>query len=814
MLESYKKSLTEQLKVSVETIGYEMVDVDWRQVPFSGKLGLSTTLCFRLAAQEKEWGILKGTVKDRAKELAEELSGKLQEQNMPGDVVAENGYLNFYFDLSKLAVQLVETVIEEGEEYGQGPKKPQRVMVEYSQPNTHKGFHVGHFRNVCLGHSVALIARKAGYDVVTANYLGDIGMHVIKCLWGYLKYYAGQEPDEGRGRWLGEIYAEADDRIELRYYAVDTIRQTIGTYPHLVTKLDNFITQLIPGSEQQQVFTRARLHYALDPNWQNAVDTADGGIDLKNLGSSEVVPDGGPGNVYHKRLRESLEGQTPEAMQRYINRILDESSRAVAVQLYVPAIWSEASRWISAIVDAAQETLAGILADEEVQEKLGDKIQALLKGFLDGEYLLPSQVTDVKKKKVPEVVLHIQSLSRARDLLAKYQGLDAKMDWWPETDIGDVETKDLFQRWEGKDPDLLKIWEETRAWSLDEFQAIYDHVGAEFQVWFYESQVEEEGKEIVDDMIEKGLAEDQRPDGPVLIHIDKLLEERGVEEEKEYRTLLILRSDGTSLYSTKDLSLAKRKFEDYGIDYSIYVVDARQKFYFEQVFKALELWGFEQAKDCYHLAYEMVTLPSGTMSSRAGNIVLLEDFLAEAKNRALEVVREKNPSLTEQEMAHIAEVVSVGSTKYVMLSVDNNRVITFDWETALSFEGKSAPYIQYSHARACRLREKAGDILTVTPDFGYLNKDSVSEIEIDLLEKIGEFPEVVQVAAQHYKPHMVANYVYDLATTFNTFYHTCDVLRGDEPDAVKAARLSLADVARQVLGNGLALLGIQAPTVM
>jgi arginyl-tRNA synthetase len=283
---------------------------------------------------------------------------------------------------------------------------------------------------------------------------------------------------------------------------------------------------------------------------------------------------------------------------------------------------------------------------------------------------------------------------------------------------------------------------------------------------------------------------------------------------------LILRSDGTSLYSTKDLALAKRKFEDYGVDYSIYVVDVRQTFYFKQVFKVLELWGFEQAKDCYHLAYEIVTDPAGTMSSRAGNVVPFEDFAQMAVSRALAIVESKRPDLGYAQKREIARAVALGAMKYPMLSVDDNKVIVFDLDEALSFEGRSAPYIQYAHARACRILEKAGPILNVEPDYSYLGVPTISRpkpellAEINLIEKIADFPDAVLEASERYKTHIVATYAFELASFFADFYQKCDVLRGGTPDGMRAARLQLVRAFRQTIANGLALLGIEAPEVM
>ncbi|HSB01321.1 MAG TPA: arginine--tRNA ligase, partial [Anaerolineales bacterium] len=174
----------------------------------------------------------------------------------------------------------------------------------------------------------------------------------------------------------------------------------------------------------------------------------------------------------------------------------------------------------------------------------------------------------------------------------------------------DAERREMYRKWDAHDPYVRELWRVTREWSLEEFRDVLRMLDVKMDVWFFESEVDEPSKVIVDELIAKGIAEDERPAGPVIVKIDEKL---GLTKEK-YRTMVILRSDGTSLYSTKDLALAKRKFEEYHVDRSIYVVDFRQSLHFQQVFKILELWGFPQAAKCYHLSYGYVTLPEGAMS--------------------------------------------------------------------------------------------------------------------------------------------------------------------------------------------------------
>jgi arginyl-tRNA synthetase len=275
----------------------------------------------------------------------------------------------------------------------------------------------------------------------------------------------------------------------------------------------------------------------------------------------------------------------------------------------------------------------------------------------------------------------------------------------------------------------------------------------------------------------------------------------------------ILRSDGSSLYSTKDLALTRRKFEEFGVDRAIWVVDVRQSLYFQQIFKILELWGFEQARQAYHLGYEMVVLPEGVISSRKGNVPVYDDVRDAVLTRAREIIEEKNPELSPERKDEVAWQVALGSLKYAMLARDNNKVVTFDLEEALSFDGHAAPYIQYAHARASRILEHAGETeASLLPQLDGLDFGALQPEELGLLQGIAALPEEIQRAGAEYRPLLIASYVYDLAKRFNDFYHACPVLTSAEP--TRTARLALTAATRRTLANGLALLGIAAPEAM
>jgi arginyl-tRNA synthetase len=593
MFEAEQQSIEEKIRIYCER--HKLPDpgvLQWNPIPFAGKWGISTSF-FQLASQESRAlkvhdgkGI---NVHQRAQEIA---AGLLEFLGTPpgfSQVEAVKGYLNLYFSPSEFSRRVIDTVLDSGKDYGQGESKGKRILVEFSQPNTHKAFHVGHLRNVVLGDALCNILEAAGYEVIRANYINDTGLHVIKWLWNYQKYHRGEQPDQDKTRWMGDIYAEANHRLE----------------------------------------------------------------------------------------------QNPEL---------------------------------------------------------------------------------------------------------------------------EAEVRSLYARWDQRDPEVMALWEETRQWSLDGFDQIYDILGVRFDHIFYDNEMEKPGQLLVDDLIASGIAIDERPDGPVIIRLDDLL---GLKKEK-YRVLVVLRSDGTSLYATKDLPLALAKFEIFNPDRSVYVIDVRQSLYLQQIYKTLEIMGHpDWAKRCYHFSYEIVNLPGNvTIASREGTVVLLEDLIREAKSRALKIVQEKNPSLTPEEKETVSHAVALGAIKYPMLSRDSTKVVVFDWQAALDFNGQAAPYIQYSHVRANSIlrRVEAGFSKPVPPAY------PLHPTEIQLIDLISRLPQEIQRAANEFKPLHLTNLAYELARAFNDFYAECPVLKAET--GVREARIRLVAAAKQAIGNLLRILGIQAPEVM
>jgi len=358
------------------------------------------------------------------------------------------------------------------------------------------------------------------------------------------------------------------------------------------------------------------------------------------------------------------------------------------------------------------------------------------------------------------------------------------------------EVSEIHQKLEQKkDKELLKLWKTTREWSLQEFKRIYKELGVEFDTWFFESEVEQSGKKLALELLKKKIA--RKDQGALLVD----LSDWGLD------VFLVLKSDGTALYSTKELALAKLKFEKFKIDRSIHVVGSEQSLYFKQLFKTLELMGFKQAENCYHLAYELVMLATGKMSSRSGEVVLYSDLIDQAKSRALEEVKKRNPKLGKKAEL-IAEKIALAALKYGMLKQAPNKVITFDWERALEFQGDTGPYLQYSLVRANKILEKVKAKPSLKVDFDLLKTTK----EAELIKKIAGFKEIVAKAAEQYAPYLIANYSYELTQVFNEFYEACPVAQADKK--VKEARTLLVWAFAQTLKNALILMGIEEVEVM
>ncbi len=553
--------------------------------------------CFKLAK-----ALRKGPPQIAA-ELARTLTSGL-EPGAPGIIaraVAAGPYVNLHLDLGQAAAMVLIPLVRA--DFHAPPASGTRVMVEYSQPNTHKAFHVGHLRNLCLGDALVRLLRADGDEVVAANYLGDVGAHIAKCLWWYLDRLGAPEPPPShRGEWLGEVYSAASNQLEL---------------------------------------------------------------------------------------------------------------------------WEE-------------------------QAKAGEAAAATA--------LLAA---------------------KARTTL-------------------------LLQQLEARDPELLQVWSRTRQWSLDDFAEIYAWLGVHFDRVFYESEVDEPGLQLVDEFLQKGTF--IVSEGAVGVVNDEI---------KHMPFFMLRKRDGTGLYATKDLALARLKFEEYRIDRSIYVVDVRQSDHFRHVFLTLKKMGFDQAERCQHVPYEMVELPDGPMATRKGNVILFRSLRQQMVDRIRsEYLDAFKDSWSAAEIAATADAVAIGAIKYGMLARDVNQKIVFDMSAWLQLTGNTGPYLQYTHARALSILDKCAEVgKTLHPDTSASTTAALVEpSERALVLALDRLPAAVHSAAQQLRPALLCTYLFELAQTFNGFNASCPV-KPSEGDQLQA-RLLLVTATATALRHALGLLGIPAPRRM
>lgn len=358
----------------------------------------------------------------------------------------------------------------------------------------------------------------------------------------------------------------------------------------------------------------------------------------------------------------------------------------------------------------------------------------------------------------------------------------------------------ILKELEAGEGEYYDLWVETRQWSIDLMKEVYDWADVEFDVWYWESDVDSPSVKLARELYEKGLLIES--EGAIGMNL----------EEDGLGFAMMLKGDGTGLYATKDVELARRKFEDFGIEKSVYVVDKRQEHHFKQVFKVLEKIGFEQAKDCYHLKYDFVELPDGPMSSRKGNIVPIMRLIDNMERAIYENYLAKQVEqgeLTEEEAPQIAAAVAKGAIKYGMVRLDTSKKIVFVMDEWISLQGDSGPYQQYTYARINSLCRKQGFDPQGPIDWSILPDPR----EVELMVRAAQFNDVVLQAAQRYKTSMLTGYLYDFAKLYNNLNNAV-IIRDIEDPVLKNTRLALHMVVAQIIRQGLALLGIPVPERM
>ena len=533
----------------------------------------------------------------------------LQKQYPGVSVSAAGPYLNFTFASRFYGEKLLETWIQEGGPRGGYFQDTSRLMIEYSQPNTHKELHVGHLRNACLGAGLVNLKKFAGYQVLASTFPGDVGTHVAKCLW-YLRKnnLIDKAPRTNKGEWLGQMYSTAHLFIE-------------------------------------------------------------------------------------------------------------------------------------------SETEAG--RGEDIKKELGSILKEL----------------------------------------------------------------------ENKKGFYFDLWQETRQWSIELMRELYDWLGIQFDFWYWESEVDSPSVEFVKDLLKRGLLQESQ--GAVGMDLS----------DKNLGFCMLLKSDGTGLYATKDLELARRKFESTKIDRSMYVVDLRQSLHFQQVFEVLRRIGFSQAENCVHYAYNFVELPDGAMSSRKGNIIPVRQVIEKMVDKIQSTHLSKyQGEWSSEELREVAVRVARGALKYGMLKIEANKKIVFVEDEWLRTDGDSGPFLLYSCTRAKSLRRKFplfSDNKLRSLQTGKSPQASAEwfrVMEVDwtllehstertLLQHLGRFDWTCAQSARADRVSTLCTYLFQLAQAFNHFYHEVPISQA-ATESLKNTRLALCFAFELVMEQGLMILGIPAPERM
>jgi len=562
-LEKIKQEIAEKIN---DFTGSELVQPADLAYPPNIQMGDLSLPCFVIA---------KNTGKNPAEvssDLVSKFSALVGENKKIASVFSAGPYLNFKLNKHNLCEEVINDTKEA--EYGANEiGEKQKVMIEFSNANTHKEFHVGHLRNLCYGDSARRIMNENGFEVLPVSYINDFGIHVAKTLWALQEFYKNDELPENKGEFLGRVYVRSNKE----------------------TKDDPHKNDLV---------------------------------------------------------------------------------------------------------------------------------------------------------------------------------------------------KFMMKKIESKKGEEYELWKKTREWSIEQMQDIYKDFGIEFVKTYYESEVIDEGREMIDDLLEKGIL--KMSQGAVIADL----------EQFDLGVLVFLRSDGTATYPVADIPLAMKKFKDFELDASIYVVDVRQELYFKQLFRVLKQMGYK--KPMIHLGYDFVTLPDGMMSSRSGNVVTYEELKKMLEERIEEETKSRHSDWDQQKVDVVKKALTKAVIKFEMLKVGAKQTIVFDIEKALSFQGFTAAYLLYTCARINSIISKS-DISKDKITEHDLNKNLNEEKEHEIVIKMAKYPDMVKLAGQNYDPSVIAKYVFELAQEFNDYYHAVKINDSEE----KEARLALSLAVLRVLEKALSLLGIE-----
>ncbi|MFT7670412.1 MAG: arginyl-tRNA synthetase [Planctomycetota bacterium] len=671
----------------------------WLERPKDSKLGDFAFPCFRLAKELRKAPPL------IAAELVTLLEGPAKELDSLERIVAAGPYINFFLSRAELGEKTVPAILR-GEFLTRRPEIGQKVMVEYSQPNTHKAFHVGHIRNACLGDSVARILSWCGNEVVAANYIGDEGTHVAKCLWHLRNHYHEALPEMNRGEFLGGQYSSATAMLDLG---------TMTLAP-------------LPGVTASKIL----------------------GV-----------------------------GKHPENADWFVAEVETKTGNQTVV------------------VGAGGFAVGDLCAWAKPGQRIAGKEVGVVKrkGIMSCGMLLSEKELGISDK--DDVIAVMPKGAHLGDEVAELyrieSALDVEIEVLEEFARRSMEVSAVLQEIESGKGEVYDLWKTTMLWSMDEFYRIYDWLECKFDHYFYESELGEISKELVREFETSGVF--IASEGAVGADLSDF----------DMGFCVLIKSDGTALYATRDLALAKRKFEEFGIDRSLYVVDSSQSLHFRQVFKCLELMGYEQASKCQHLPYGQVVLASGKMSSRTGEVFLFSQL----KERLLAKIRGEflskyDGDWPEKEIADAAHLIAMATMRYGMLNQLHSSKIVFDLDEWSARTGNTGPYLMYAYARTRSVMREVGELDDSLVDWALLTH----ETETDLLGYLADYPRYVERAAEALLPQILCSYTYDLCKKFSRMYQECSVMHADS-EPLKVTRLQLIDATGRVIQHALSMLGIR-----
>lgn len=363
-----------------------------------------------------------------------------------------------------------------------------------------------------------------------------------------------------------------------------------------------------------------------------------------------------------------------------------------------------------------------------------------------------------------------------------------------------LEAREMLRKWEAKDPEIFQLWETMNGWVYEGFDTTYKTMGVDFDTLYYESDTYVLGKDIVEDGLSRGLFY-KKEDGSVWCDLSA----------EKMDDKLLLRGDGTSVYMTQDIGTAIERYKDYpDLSGMIYTVGNEQNHHFKVLFAILKKLGYEWANECYHLSYGMVELPEGKMKSREGTVVDADDLMASVIDDAREMTEERGhiDGLTDEQKEELYATIGLGGLKYYLLKVDPKSKMLFDPKESIDLNGNTGPFIQYAYARIQSVLRNSDENLK-----SVANNLPLAEIEIEVLQHLSDFEEVIAKAGKEFSPALLANYTYDLVKLYNSFYQSISILK-EENDALRTFRILLSKQVGDVIASGMKLIGVNVPERM